>query len=112
LARYDGPIVDAHQHFWDPGRVPLPWLRAEHEPIARAFDPADLAPQLEPQGIERTVLVQSANLNADTDLMLEHAARHDWIAAVVAWVPLDEPVRAAERLDEGSGRPDFRWFPT
>ena len=27
MARYDGPIVDAHQHFWEPERNPHPWLQ-------------------------------------------------------------------------------------
>lgn len=100
--------VDGHQHFWDPQRVPLPWLRPEHAAIARAFEPPELAPLLEASGVERTVLVQSACLDADTDLMLAHAARYEWIAAVVAWVPLDDPLRAAERLDELAAEPKVR----
>jgi L-fuconolactonase len=100
--------IDGHQHFWDPARLPLPWLKPEHAPIDRAFLPRDLEPLLEDCGIEQTILVQSANLDADTDFMFELAAQHDWIAAVVAWLPLDDPARAAQRLDELGAQPKLR----
>jgi L-fuconolactonase len=59
-------------------------------------------------GVEATILVQAANLDEDTDFMFEHAARHDWIAAVVAWVALDDPARASERLEELEAQPKLR----
>jgi L-fuconolactonase len=102
------PAIDAHQHFWNPERVPLPWLRAEHAPIARAFEPAELEPQLARANVSATVLVQSACADGDTELMLEHAARHDWIGAVVAWLPLENPQRASDRLDELRRQPKVR----
>jgi L-fuconolactonase len=100
--------LDGHQHFWDPGRVDLPWLTDEHAAIDRPFTPEDLEPLLEPAGVDETILVQSACLDADTDLMFEHAGRHDWIAAVVAWVALEDPPRAAERLDALAAEPKLR----
>jgi L-fuconolactonase len=100
--------VDAHQHFWDTRRVTLPWLTAEHARIAGPFEPADLKPLMIRAGVERTVLVQSACSDEDTDLMLEHAAAHDWIGAVVAWVDLQTPARAAARLDELAAEPRVR----
>jgi L-fuconolactonase len=100
--------VDGHQHFWDPARVPLPWLRPEHDPIARAFGPEDLEPLRRAAEIDRTILVQSACSDGDTELMLEHAGRHDWIAAVVAWIPLEQPDRAAARLEMFVQQPKVR----
>jgi L-fuconolactonase len=100
--------VDGHQHFWDPARVPLPWLRPEHEPIARAFAPADLDALRPVAGVGRTVLVQSACLDEDTDAMFAHARRHEWIGAVVAWLPLESRERTAERLDELVNEPKLR----
>lgn len=88
--------------------MPLPWLRPEHDAIARAFEPGDLAPLLRAAGIDRTVLVQAIGSDADTDYMFEHAARHDWIGAVVAWAELESPPRAAARLEELSAQPKLR----
>jgi L-fuconolactonase len=92
-------MIDAHQHFWDPCTVALPWLRPEHEPLVRSFWPADLLPERRAAGIAHTVLVQSANSDKDTDFMLTLAASDPSIGAVVAWVDLLDPPRAAERLD-------------
>jgi L-fuconolactonase len=100
--------VDGHQHFWNPARVPLPWLTDAHASIARAFAPEDLEPLLGAAGVGQTILVQSACSDEDTDAILEHASGHDWIAAVVAWVPLDAPERAAARLDELVRHPKLR----
>jgi L-fucono-1,5-lactonase len=100
--------VDGHQHFWDPSHVPLPWLGPEHAAIARAFDPEELEPQLAASNVAATILVQSACSDEDTDFMFEHARRHDWIAAVVAWLPLLHPERTATRLDELRAEPKLR----
>lgn len=92
-------IVDSHQHFWDPAKVEYPWLVPAYGPIYRAFEPSELEPQLAAAGVDRTVLVQSANSYADTDSMLAHAATHEWIGAVVGWVPLEDAGEAARVLD-------------
>ncbi len=91
--------IDGHQHFWDPARVPLPWLRPEHARIARRYEPEDLEPELRAAGIVRTILVQSVSADGDNELMLEHARRHPWIAAVVAWLPLASAEQTASRLE-------------
>ena len=101
-------IVDAHHHFWNLEREPMPWMTAEHSVIRRTFEPADLEPLLERAGVSRTVLVQAACSDSDTDSMFEHADRHEWIGGVIAWVDLRSPVRALERLDELAPRPKLR----
>jgi L-fuconolactonase len=93
-------IVDSHQHFWDLATVDYPWLIPAYGPIYRTFEPAELVPQLRAAGVDRTVLVQSADSFADTDAMLTNAAAHDWIGAVVGWVPLEDAPAAARALDE------------
>jgi L-fuconolactonase len=92
-------IVDSHQHLWDLDKVEYPWLVPDYGPIYRTFKPDELAPQLAAAGIDRTVLVQSADSYQDTDSMLAHAAVHEWIGAVVGWVPLEDPGEAARALD-------------
>ena len=93
-------IIDSHQHFWDLDKVEYPWLVPAYGPIYRTFEPSELVPQLQAVGVDRTVLVQSANSFADTDAMLVQAAEHAWIGAVVGWVPLEDPAAAARALDE------------
>ena len=101
-------IVDSHQHFWDLEKVEYPWLVPDYGPIYRTFTPAELEPQLQAAGIDRTVLVQAANSFEDTDSMLAQAGAHEWIGAVVGWVPLEDPAAAAQALDRYAANPWFK----
>jgi L-fuconolactonase len=90
--------IDAHQHFWlladRNGAWPPPELAAIH----RDFLPPQLAPLLAQHGIDATVLVQSLPSVEDTIFMLDLAARHPFIKAVVGWVDMkaeDAPARIA-----------------
>jgi L-fuconolactonase len=100
--------VDAHHHFWNPARIPQPWMTGEHAAIDRAFEPADLEPLLRACGITRTVLVQSAASDDDTDYMFELASGLPWVGGIVAWCPLDDPGRMGARLAELQARPKLR----
>lgn len=100
--------IDTHQHFWNLTEVDYPWLVPDYGSIYRTFDPADLAPQLAAAGIDKTVVVQAANSDADTASMLVHADYHDWIGAVIGWVPLLDPAETARALDRYGRHPKFR----
>lgn len=103
------PIIDAHQHIWDPARADYSaWLGPDLGDLNRAVRFEELAPMLAAAGVERTVLVQAADNAEDTALMLEVADRHPQVAAVVGWVPLDRPAEAARALDALAGHPAFR----
>ncbi|MET9271500.1 amidohydrolase family protein [Kribbella sp. NPDC003557] len=91
-------IIDAHQHVWDLDRSPYPWLGPHVPQWNRTFTFEELQPQLVRNGVDATVLVQSDDHDGDTDLMLEVADRHPEVVAVVAYVPLDRPDAAADRL--------------
>jgi L-fuconolactonase len=93
-------IIDAHQHVWDPAVARYDWLTDEFAPINRAIDFSELRPQMARAGVDATVLVQAADNDEDTDLMLRTAAENPEIAGIVAYVPLDDPQRAALRLAE------------
>jgi L-fuconolactonase len=101
-------IVDSHQHFWNPDQVYYSWLVPAYGPIYRTFEPVELAPQLEAAGVERTVLVQSACNFEDTEAMLAQASEHEWIGAVVGWVPLYRRKLAEQALDRYMANPWFR----
>ena len=101
-------IVDAHHHFWNPARIAQPWMTDEHAAIDRPFEPADLAPLLEENGIGATVLVQSASADEDTDYMFDLVAEAPWVGAVTAWCRLDDVEAARQRLDELAGQSKLR----
>jgi len=100
-------VVDTHQHFWNPRRIPQPWMSDEHSAIDRTFEPPDLSPLLGTCGVVATVVVQSAASDEDTDYMFEVAGAVDWVVAIVGWCRLDDP-RAARRLDELQDRGKLR----
>jgi L-fuconolactonase len=100
--------IDTHQHFWNLRHEPMPWMTSEHAAIARDFEPSDLRPLLDACRIDRTVLVQSACTDSDTDAMFAHAEQHPWICAVTAWVDLLSPATVEARLDVLAGRPPLR----
>jgi L-fucono-1,5-lactonase len=54
------------------------------------------------------VLVQGACLDSDTDAICAMAESRPWIAAITAWLRLDDPARARVRLAELLERPKVR----
>jgi len=102
--------VDAHQHFWNPERIPQAWMTDEHAVIDRAFEPADLEPLIRRAGVEWTVLVQSAALDDDTDYMFAVAGDVPWVRGIVAWCALDDERRALARIEALRTRPKLRGF--
>ncbi|MFC5791698.1 metal-dependent hydrolase [Agromyces tardus] len=93
-------ILDAHQHIWNRSRAAYDWLGPDAGPIFRDFDLPEALAVLDDAGVDGTILVQSADNDEDTEFMLEAARASARVRGVVAWVPLDEPARAAERLAE------------
>jgi L-fuconolactonase len=99
--------VDAHQHFWKLSEVDYPWLIPQYGPIYDTFTPEQLEPQLKEAGIDKTVLVQSANSYEDTTSMLVKADYNNWIGAVVGWVNLLDPDETNKRLEMYKKNPKF-----
>jgi L-fuconolactonase len=92
-------IIDAHQHVWDLSRADYPWLDAGLAPIDRTMEFSEIEPAMREVGVGATVFVQSADNEGDTANMLRVADAHPQVVGVVAWVPLDEPARAAGMLE-------------
>lgn len=82
--------VDAHQHFWDPGRAEYPWMTDDLALIRRRFGPEDLRPLLVERGVDLTVLVQTRSSLEETREFLSLAAETDFVAGVVGWVDLTD----------------------
>lgn len=100
--------VDAHHHAWDLATGMYRWPTPAEGPIFRTIEVAEIEPHLLAAGIDRTVLVQAANDTRETDMMLAAADTHEWIGAVVGWVPLERPAEAGRRLDAFCPHPRFR----
>ena len=108
MERARGPVVDAHLHAWDLERSDYAWLTPELGPLYATFTPEQAGAELEAVGIGSAVLVQAEDSERDTDLMLEAARRHPWVAGVVGWVQLDDPAVAERQLDRRLQDPSFR----
>jgi L-fuconolactonase len=111
-------VVDAHLHIWDLERSDYAWLTPGH-PLHRTFTPEQARAELEGAGVTSAVLVQAEDSERDTELMLEAADRHPWIAGVVGWVRLDAPALGdverlcgVRHLVHDDPRDDFLQLPT
>jgi L-fuconolactonase len=90
--------IDAHQHFWRVGRGDYGWLTPDaHPAICRDFGPDDLAPLLAGAGVTRTVLVQAAPTERETEFLLAIAHATPFVAGVVGWADFEAP-DAADRI--------------
>jgi predicted TIM-barrel fold metal-dependent hydrolase len=68
MSRYAGPVVDAHQHFWDPTVNDHPWLRPEaripfrygnYDALKRRYLPPDYRADAAGQNVVGTVYVET-----------------------------------------------------
>ena len=100
--------IDTHQHFWNLAEVEYSWLVPAYGPIYATFTPQDLEPHVRRAGIDRTVVVQSANSYEDTAYMLLASDLHEWIGAVIGWVNLLDPDEVHRRMEIYSKHPKFR----
>ena len=98
-------MIDSHQHFWKLGRFEYPWMTSELGVLYRDYLPADLAPILKQNGVEKTVLVQASNSVAESRWLLDLADSNDFIAGVVGWVDLTSP---DTQLDQLCTHPKFK----
>lgn len=84
-----GPILDTHHHFWKPQRGDYHWMSADLEVLNRDYMPDDLAPLLRQAGVTRTILVQAAATEAETEFILDIAERCDFVSGVCGWLDMD-----------------------
>ena len=101
--------VDSHHHFWDPASAEYPWMTDELDAIRRRFDPSDMRPLLQANGIDKTVLVQTRSSLEETVEFMETAAATDFVAGVVGWVDLTNP-DVGDDLAGLKARPDGKYL--
>lgn len=84
-------IIDAHQHFWQIARGDYGWLTPDLPELYRDFMPSDLAPILQRNDVQGTILVQAAPSLAETEFLLQIADQTRFVLGVVGWVDFADP---------------------
>jgi predicted TIM-barrel fold metal-dependent hydrolase len=120
MALWHGPIVDAHQHFWEPQVNPHPWLApgvripfryGDYEAIKRRYLPDDYRRDAGPHEIVQTVYVETewdpTDPVGETRYAQGIAARFGLPNAIVAQAWLDRE-DAAEVLAAQAAHPLVR----
>jgi L-fuconolactonase len=100
-------IIDAHLHLWDLDRSAYSWITPEHGPLHTTITAERARAELDASGIDRAVLVQAEDSEADTEFMLDVAGRCDWVAGVVGWVRLDDTATTEKQLGRWLAHPAF-----
>lgn len=83
--------IDAHQHFWDLGKLHYPWMSPSQTILYRNYSPSDLAPHLAACRIDGTIFVQATHAVAEIRWVFELARQADFIQGIVGWVDLTAP---------------------
>lgn len=99
--------IDAHHHFWRYCPEEYGWIGDHMAAIRRDFLPDDLRRTIAGAGVDGVVSVQARQSLAETDWLLDLAARNDFIRGVVGWVPLADP-RVGECLERYASQAKFR----
>jgi L-fuconolactonase len=100
--------VDAHLHLWDLDRSAYSWITPDLGPLHTSITAQRARAELAGCGIDRAVLVQAEDSEADTAFMLEVAEQHPWVEGVVGWVRLEDPATADKQLGRWLAHPAFR----
>jgi L-fuconolactonase len=83
--------IDAHQHFWRYSPTGYEWIDDSMTALRRDFLPEHLKPEMESNGFDGSVVVQTCQTLDETRWLLELAERAPWIVGVVGWVDLRSP---------------------
>jgi L-fuconolactonase len=83
--------VDAHQHFWMYNEREYAWIDESMAALRRDFLPDELKPELECNGFQGCVAVQTRQALEETRWLLELAEQAPFILGVVGWVDLRSP---------------------
>ena len=87
-------LIDAHMHLWSLGRLDYDWLTPALPLLYRDFDIEDYRHAARELPLDGCVLVQASASEAETDWLLDLAARHTEILGVVGWFDPTAPCGA------------------
>lgn len=105
-------VVDAHHHLWKYKPGYKPWMDTDErlKPLRRDFGGNDLRKHLQANGIDKTVIIQAHDSLAETAFMIDCAHHHPFIAGVVGWAPLDDPLATERALNIYAKAPKVKGF--
>ena len=83
--------IDSHHHFWNYDPVEYSWIGDHMQKLRRNFNPDDLLKEIQEAGIDGVISVQASQSLKETEFLNDYAKDHDFIKAVVGWVPLANP---------------------
>jgi len=98
-------IIDSHHHFWRVERGDYHWM-PDGGVLRGDYLPGDLRALLRRAGVDRTVLVQAAQTEAETHFLLDLAAETDFVAGVVGWLDFEDE-RFGDKLEQLRDHPKF-----
>ncbi|MFN7935994.1 MAG: amidohydrolase family protein [Bryobacteraceae bacterium] len=102
-------MIDAHHHLWNYSPEEYGWISEEMRVLRRDFLPVDLKQQMDAAGVTGAVAVQARQTLEETQWLLDHARRNDFMLGVVGWVPFAEPTVARD-IDRFAADPKLKGF--
>jgi predicted TIM-barrel fold metal-dependent hydrolase len=100
------PVIDTHQHLWNPGKIKLSWLTPGHE-LDRTFGPAEYADATAGLNVVKSVYMEvdvvpeSQQAEADYVIGLCESKSTPMVAAVIGGSPEGEAFPAYAKKFEG-----------
>ncbi len=99
--------IDSHHHFWRYDPADYGWIDDSMKALRRNFLPEEFRMEIATAGVDGVVSVQARQSLAETELLLQLAAKYDFIKGVVGWVDLTSPLVAAD-LERFAANPAFK----
>jgi L-fuconolactonase len=87
-------VIDSHQHFWKYDPVQYGWIDDTMARLRGDFLPADAKREMQAAGVASCIAIQARQTIEETRWLLDQAAAHPFIAAVVGWIDLQGDVDA------------------
>ena len=82
--------IDSHHHFWQYDPIEYSWMNEKMGILKQNYAPNHLLEEITKSGIDGVISVQASQSIKETDDLLFHAQKHDFIKGVVGWFPLAE----------------------
>lgn len=98
--------IDAHQHYWKISRNDYGWITPEISVLYRDFLEDDLKNHLKRNQIDKTIVIQAAPTEEETEFLLSLSEHADTIAGVVGWVDIGKG-DYKEQLEKWMKHPKF-----